>query len=120
MALFFDQEWFDAKLNERGLNRLALAAILGIGSSELDAMWKDQREISPREVTLLAEMLGVTTKEIAERGGAATPIPKAADDMGQVLARLEALDARLKKLEQGQSELMARVLALTAKTAGGG
>ena len=115
MALFFDQEWFDAKLNERGLNRLALAAILGIGAAELDAMWKDQREISPREVTLLAEMLGVTTKEIAARGGASTPIPKTEGDMDAVLARLDALDARMQKLERGQADLMARVLSLTAR-----
>lgn len=115
MALFFDQEWFDAKLNARGLNKLALAAILGISAAELDAMWKDQREISPREVTLLAEMLGVTTKEIAARGGASTPIPRAADDMGAVLARLDALDMRMQKLERGQADLMALVLSLTGK-----
>ncbi|CAM9553066.1 unnamed protein product [Phaeothamnion confervicola] len=117
MALFFDQEWFDAKLNARGLNRLALAAILGISAAELDAMWKDQREISAREVALLAEMLGVTMAEIAARGGASTPIPKAEGDMGEVLARLDALDARMQKLERGQADLMA--LALTAKAGGG-
>ncbi len=114
MALFFDQEWFDAKLTERGLNRLALAAILGISTPELDAMWKDQREISPREVTLLAEILGVTTQEIAARGGASTPIPKSADDMGAVLARLDALDARLQKLERGQADIMALLISLRA------
>ncbi len=107
MALFFDREWFDAKLHERGLNRLALAAILGIGGSELDAMWKDQREISPREVTLLAEMLGVTTREIAEHGGVSTPIPKTEVDLERVIARLELLEARLLQLERGQADIKA-------------
>lgn len=101
MALFFDREWFEAKLHERGLNKLALAAILGIGSNELDAMWKDQREISLREVTLLAEMLGVTTQEIAKHGGVSTPIPKSGIDLDQVLARLDLLEARIQKLERG-------------------
>lgn len=119
MALFFDQEWFDEKLNARGLNRLALAAILGISAAELDAMWKDQREISAREVALLAEILGVTVAEIAAHGGASTPIPKAGSDMGEVLARLDALDARMQKLERGQADLMALALTLSPKAGGG-
>lgn len=119
MALFFDQEWFDEKLNARGLNRLALAAILGISAAELDAMWKDQREISAREVALLAEILGVTVAEIAAHGGVSTPIPKAGSDMGEVLARLDALDARMQKLERGQADLMALALTLSPKAGGG-
>ncbi len=119
MALFFDQDWFDARLSERGLTKMTLAAILGLGIPEIDAMWKDQREISPREVTLLAELLGVTIKEIAARGGASTPIPKAASDLGEVLARLDALDARMQKLECGQADIMALLLSRAASTAGG-
>ncbi len=119
MALFFDQEWFDARLLERGLNKLTLGAVLGLSVAEIDAMWKDQREISPREVTLLASMLGVTTQEIATRGGAATPIPKAAadtGDIGEVLARLDALDTRLQKLERAQADILALLLSQAAKS----
>lgn len=112
MSLFFDQEWFDARLAERGLNRLALAAILGISSAEIEAMWKDQREISAREVTLLAEMLGVTPAQISEHGGAATPIPKTQADMDQVVARLDLLDARLQRLERGQADMLALLQTL--------
>ncbi|MDO9459839.1 MAG: DNA-binding protein [Alphaproteobacteria bacterium] len=115
MALFFDQEWFDIRLSERGLNKMALGAVLGLGIEEIDAMWKDQREISPREVTLLAELLGATTREISERGGAATPLPKAADDTGAVLARL---DARLQKLERGQADILALLVSLSEKMPG--
>ena len=98
MALFFDAEWFDAKLNERGLNKLALSAILGVSQADLDAMWKDQREISMREVTLLAEMLGVAVQEISERGGVSTPVPKP-NANAILLARLDALEARVQRLE---------------------
>lgn len=118
MALFFDSEWFDARMRERGLNRPALAAILGIGSEELDAIWKDQREISLREVTVLAEMLGVTTAEIAAHGGVSTPVPNSAGDPSQVLLRLDLLDARLQRLERGVAELTAEIKLLAARTGG--
>ncbi len=109
MALFFDQEWFDAKLRERGLNKAALAGLLRISMVEVDAMWKDQREISAREVSLLAELLGVSVAVIAERGGAATPNPDDASDLNRVLARLDAMDARVQRLEHGLAEILARL-----------
>ncbi len=111
MALFFDQEWFDARLRERGLNKAALASLLRISSTEVDDMWKDQREISPREVTLLAELLGVSNKEIARRGGAATPNPDEASDVNRVLTRLDALDARIARLERGVADILAQLAA---------
>ena len=111
MALFFDQTWFDAKLQQRGLDRTALAAVLGISLADLDDMWKDQREITPREVTLLAELLGVSTKEIAERGGVATPVPVARADLSQLVARLEAIEARLDVIEAWLEHAVAEIRA---------
>jgi len=105
MTLFFDQEWFDARMRERGLNRPALAAILGISSDDLDAIWKDQREISPREVTMLAEMLGVTPAEIALHGGVSTPVPKAASDLSTLSMKLDLLEARVRELEREIAEM---------------
>ncbi|HEX4889973.1 MAG TPA: helix-turn-helix transcriptional regulator [Alphaproteobacteria bacterium] len=99
MALFFDQEWFDARLGERGLNRLALSAILGVSMDALDDMWKDQREITPREVKLLAEILGVTAQEIAERGGVSTPVPATDIDLPVIVARLEALERAVAEIQ---------------------
>ena len=114
MALFFDQEWFSARMRDRGLNRLALAAIMGIGTDELDAVWKDQREITVREVTLLAEILGVTPAEIAAHGGVSTPVPKTDNDLSPVLIRLDLLDARLQRLERGLTDLSAEIRLLAA------
>lgn len=107
MALFFDQQWFDAKLQERGLNKAALAVLLRISAVEVDDMWKDQREISAREVSLLAELLGVSVQEIAKYGGAATPVPGAAGEMGEVLARLDALNARVAALASDVAGILA-------------
>lgn len=105
MSLFFDQEWFDARMRDRGLNRLALAAIMGISSDDLDAIWKDQREISSREVTMLAEMLGVSPAEIAAHGGVSTPIPKSDEDQSRLAMRLDLLEARVRELERAIADL---------------
>ncbi|MEQ1890777.1 MAG: DNA-binding protein [Alphaproteobacteria bacterium] len=112
MALFFDQEWFDARLLERGLDRQTLAVLLGLTLQEIEAMWKDQREISAREVTVLSGLLGVTPEEIADRGGVSTPVPEKGGAMAGVLARLDALDARMQKLEQDYMGLQALLAAV--------
>lgn len=111
MALFFDQEWFDAKLLQRGLNRAALAAVLGVSLADLDDMWKDQREITPREVMLLAELLGVSAEEIAERGGVATPVPAVSTDLSRLMTRLEAIEARLDAMEARLESSLAEIRA---------
>lgn len=113
MALFFDQEWFDARLGERGLDRPSLAVILGLHPEEIEDMWKDQREISAREVLLLAELLGVSVQDIARYGGVATPLPGAQTALGEkaeALARIGVLEARLASLEQEMAALR-RMLA---------
>jgi len=40
MSLFFDADWFDARLAERWLDRAALAACAGIDASELERLVK--------------------------------------------------------------------------------
>ena len=114
MALFFDQEWFDARLGERGLNRLSLAAMLGLHPGEVEDMWKDQREISAREVLLLAELLGVSAQDIARYGGVTTPDPQSKPDMASLLARLDALETRIGLLEQEIATIRKRPQAFGA------
>lgn len=94
MALFFDQDWFDARLNERGLARAALAAVSGMSEADLALVWKDQRELSAAEVAVFAELLGVTGAEVAERAGVSTPRPGA-----DPLSRIAALERRVAALE---------------------
>jgi hypothetical protein len=95
MALFFDSAWFDARLAERELDRAALAAVAGWSAEELALVVKDQREIAPREVQAIAALLNAPPEEVAARCGVSTRAhPK--DD---VAARLDAIEARLTRLE---------------------
>ena len=94
MALFFDQDWFAARLAERGLSRTVLAAASGMTEADLALVWKDQRELSAREVGLIAELLGATPVEIAHRAGVSTPTPG-----GDPLARITALERQVAELQ---------------------
>ncbi|MCR5877659.1 helix-turn-helix domain-containing protein [Phenylobacterium sp. J367] len=96
MALFFDAEWFDARLAERGLSRQVLAAAAGMAQGDLALVFKDQRELSAGEVAVFAELLGVDPREIADRAGISTPVPGQASP---VEARLAALERRVAVLE---------------------
>src|SRR5215469_6233245 len=100
MALFFDAEWFDARLGERGLSRAVMAAAAGLSAEDLALAFKDQREISAREVAVFAELLGVTPAEVARHAGISTPTP--GEDPAVRIAALEqrvaALEAEVERL----------------------
>jgi transcriptional regulator with XRE-family HTH domain len=100
MALFFDGSWFDGRLAAVGLSRANIAAALGLTVSELAEIWKDQRELSARDVAILAALLGSEPQEIATRAGISTPVPKTAlsADIEVRLARIEEKLATLEKL----------------------
>jgi uncharacterized protein YceH (UPF0502 family) len=104
MALFFDAEWFDARLAERGLSRTVLAAGAGMSEADLALVFKDQRELSAQEVALFAELLGASAKEVADRAGISTPVPGRADPE----ARLAALERRVAALEAELARLQGR------------
>jgi uncharacterized protein YceH (UPF0502 family) len=98
VALFFDAEWFDARLAERSLNRGVLAAVSGMSEADVGLVFKDQRELSVAEVCAFAELLGVTPAEIANRAGVSTPAPQSEsleDRVAALEARLAALEAKL-------------------------
>lgn len=101
MALFFDREWFEAKLAERGLNQRILAAAAGMSEAEIILVFKDQRELSAEEVGIFADLLGVSGAEIADRAGVSTPVPDQDDLAGRVLTlekRVAVLEAELARL----------------------
>lgn len=99
MALFFDSKWFDGRLSAMGLTHGDAASALGITAEQLGEMWKDQRELSVKDVRLLAALLGTDVKEISERAGIATPVPRASPDLGEIAQKLETLTERFDRLE---------------------
>lgn len=108
MALFFDTAWFDAKLAAAHLSRNDLARALGLSESQIAEMWKDQRELSAREVSLLAGLLGANAAEVAARAGVSTPVPQASG---------ASLDARLARIEHSLEELKTLVRELKRECA---
>lgn len=113
MALFFDARWFDARLAAAGLDRQAASAALSLSPEELGLIIKDQRELAPREVSLLASLLGVSPSEMARRAGVGTPdfataqagtvvpvdAPADARLLEAALEQIRALEARVARLE---------------------
>jgi transcriptional regulator with XRE-family HTH domain len=97
MALFFDADWFDANLAQLGLGRAHVAQALGIDEQDLALIWKDQREVSARDVAILAALLGVSPAEIAERAGISTPVPETVAADSDVIAEMNARLARLER-----------------------
>jgi len=100
MALFFDAPWYDERLAERGLSRAVLAAAAGLAETELGLAFKDQRELSMREVSAFAELLGVTTAEAASRAGVRPPPPSDSQRITALEARVAALEAELARLSR--------------------
>ena len=103
MALFFDQDWFATRLAERGLSRTVLAAASGMSEADLALVWKDQRELSAKDVAVFAELLGAPAAEVANRAGVSTPTP-GSDPIARIAAlerEIAGLKARLDRLERG-------------------
>lgn len=103
MALFFDAAWFDAALAERGLTRTVLAAAAGMSETELALAYKDQRELSAREVGIFAELLGAPPAEIARHAGISTPVPGSGAEgrIAELERRVAALEAEVERLRRG-------------------
>ena len=101
MALFFDTAWFDARLAGAHLTRNDVARALGLSDSEIADVWKDQRELSGRDVATLATLLAVTPREIAQHAGISTPVPKTQSDLSPaaLAARLERIEAELAQIK---------------------
>lgn len=106
MALFFDQEWFDARLKESGSTREDLGRLLRLTPDQVSELWKDQRELRADDVAILARFLNVAATEVAHRAGISTPLPGAASGDDR---RLAALERRVEMLEGTVKDLVARL-----------
>ncbi|MDD3445671.1 MAG: hypothetical protein PHS60_09700 [Zavarzinia sp.] len=110
MALFFDATWFDQRLRLLGLGRASIAATLNIPEPEVEALFKDQRELKPTEVVTLAALLAVPVTELTRRAGAGTVAPET-EPAAPFEARMDAVEQAMQRLE----ERMSRVESLIAR-----
>ena len=110
MALFFDSEWFDARLKSAGLARADVAAALGLNAEQIAELWKDQRELSVGDVRLLSALLSTPPAEIALRAGISTPVPKPSSSDA-----IAEFNERLARFERTLAEIKALILDLRAK-----
>jgi Helix-turn-helix domain len=81
MGIFFDQDWFDARLKQVGLTRNAIAQAAGMTIDEVEMVFRDQRELEGREVSAIARILRVDPSEVATRSGSADIGPDRMDRM---------------------------------------
>lgn len=98
MALFFDGEWFDARIAAVHLSRADLARALGLDENEIAEIWKDQRELSARDVTLLAALLNVSAQDVAKHAGVSTPVPRS-DAQSELVKRIERVERELLEIK---------------------
>ncbi|MBI1260522.1 MAG: helix-turn-helix domain-containing protein [Rhizobiales bacterium] len=115
MALFFDQSWFDERLARQGKSRDDVAEALRLSREAVDEIFKDQRELSPNQVTMLARVIGAPLDEVVSRAGIATPMPPAvvpaAPENAVLLAKLEAVEQRLIRMERAIADMQSLILA---------
>jgi hypothetical protein len=102
MSLFFDAEWFDARLRDRGLDRGALAQCAGLERGELHRLYANERSATPAELTAFASLLAADLVEVTLRAGVSERADgDAAARIEDIEARLNAIDAWISELEQG-------------------
>ncbi|MBX9746438.1 MAG: hypothetical protein K2X34_06025 [Hyphomonadaceae bacterium] len=112
MSLFFDADWFDAKLAERGLDRAALAIAAGIERTDLHAVFTNERAATAEEMETFARVLQADLVEVALRSGVATREPPSED--AQPTDRIESIEARLDAIDDWLADFEAQ----TKKKAG--
>ena len=60
MGIFFDQDWFDGRLEQAGLTRAAMARVTGMTIDEIEMVFSDRRELEGPEIHAIARVLDVT------------------------------------------------------------
>ena len=83
MALFFNQDWFAARMKARHLTPQVVAQALGLSAAQWRAITCDQRELRPREIIRLAQLLQATPQKIVTEAGIGTPPAVGRSDSGK-------------------------------------
>ena len=108
MALFFDTEWFAAKLKEKNKNKKQLALALGVSEERLESIWKDQSVMTEAQVSKAAAFLGQAKETLIHYAGVGSvektpPITSSAimeaEDISEVLERLDRIEKSLIELK---------------------
>lgn len=86
MGIFFDQDWFDFRLEQAGLTRAAMARAAGLTVDEIEMVFADRRELEGPEIHAIARVLSADPREVASRSGAANP--------GELALREDAISLR--------------------------
>ena len=73
MGIFFDHDWFDARLKAVGLTCASMAQAAGMTIDEVEMVFADRRELEGPEVRAIARILSADPAEVASRSGAADP-----------------------------------------------
>lgn len=107
MSLFFDADWFDARLAERGLDRAALALAAGIERAELHRVFTNERLPTAEELKAFAECLGADLVKVTLHSGVANrgeenPEADTSDRIESIEARLAAIDDWLDEFENAK------------------
>jgi hypothetical protein len=105
MSLFFDADWFDAKLAERGLDRAALAIAAGLERTDLHAVFINERAPTAEELETFARVLQADLVEVTLKSGVAQ---RAADPGAEPEDRIESIEARLDAIDSWLAEFEAQ------------
>lgn len=73
MGIFFDQDWFDGRLEQAGLTRASMARAAGMTVDEIEMVFSDRRELEGPEIHAIARVLAADPREVANRSGASDP-----------------------------------------------
>ncbi len=98
-SLFFDADWFDAKLAEHELDRAALAIAAGLERGDLHAIFTNETQATAEELNVFARVLRTDLFEIRLRSGIAQP--RESEDAS---GRIESIEARLNAIDDWLAE----------------
>jgi len=109
--LFFDSAWFDSRLAAAHLSRADLARALGVSETGIAEIWKDQRELSAREVAIISALLGASAEDVATHAGVSTPVPRPPPaGIAEIGPSIGDLAERLDRVERMLIEVKALLL----------